>query len=389
MLILALYTATTAPFRFAFSSAYSSGIVARETIVNIVFMVDIFVRFNTAYVGKDAELVTDRMKIMRRYGRSWLGADILWCFPFELIAFAGGISAVRYTQLPLCHLTVANALCSRSPSPKVRSVCRFIVLSRTLRLYRLSGLWELLGSNGRLAVVRVMKQFVYFLLLIHWMACGWYLVSKAAPVWREPTAYSSWIEAHDLMQASDAVKYTAALYWATTTMCTVGYGDYSANNSLEQIYCTVVMCVGALVYALLFGSITSLVASMNFKENQHLKKLDAVNEFMRELRLPKPLRHTIRGYYEFIWSKQKCSERETIQNELPLVLRAQVAQYKHMHMVSRSPVLSAVDNAFVQVLAMLFSELITTPGELLFDCGDQALHVFFVRSGQVSILNSQ
>jgi hypothetical protein len=30
--------------------------------------------------------------------------------------------------------------------------------------------------------------------------------------------------------------YVLSLYFMTTTMTTVGYGDYSANNTIERIY---------------------------------------------------------------------------------------------------------------------------------------------------------
>ena len=50
-------------------------------------------------------------------------------------------------------------------------------------------------------------------------------------------------------------KYVAALYWAFTTMTTVGYGDITAESVAEKWYSVVIMMLGATV----FGKLTFLL----------------------------------------------------------------------------------------------------------------------------------
>ena len=48
----------------------------------------------------------------------------------------------------------------------------------------------------------------------------------------------TWIEGYDetLLNATTATKYGAALYFATTTLSTVGYGDILPLNEGERMY---------------------------------------------------------------------------------------------------------------------------------------------------------
>merc|ERR1711968_311273 len=43
-------------------------------------------------------------------------------------------------------------------------------------------------------------------------------------------------------------RYTVSIYWAFTTITTVGYGDITATNVLEQILCLICMFIGVVVF---------------------------------------------------------------------------------------------------------------------------------------------
>jgi hypothetical protein len=53
--------------------------------------------------------------------------------------------------------------------------------------------------------------------------------------------------------------YVLSFYFMTTTMTTVGYGDYSANNNVERIYLIFAQLIGVVVFAFISGSLTSIL----------------------------------------------------------------------------------------------------------------------------------
>jgi len=46
-----------------------------------------------------------------------------------------------------------------------------------------------------------------------------------------------------------------SIYWATATMVSVGYGDFTAHTRIEMIYASLVMLMGIMLYGYFIGSI--------------------------------------------------------------------------------------------------------------------------------------
>lgn len=57
--------------------------------------------------------------------------------------------------------------------------------------------------------------------------------------------------------------YIHAFYFTVTTMTTVGYGDMSANTSLERIFCILLMVLGVIVFTFISGALASVLSSFD------------------------------------------------------------------------------------------------------------------------------
>ena len=75
-----------------------------------------------------------------------------------------------------------------------------------------------------------------------------------------------------------------SLYWATTTLATVGYGDFSAANPAEALWATIYMFFNLALGAYVLGTITLLVVKSDERTgryrdmSQNLKQYNQVNE---------------------------------------------------------------------------------------------------------------
>jgi hypothetical protein len=87
-IVLLLYTATYAPYRTAFMTYNSSGLlIFFETVTDIIMFLDVIVSFLTPYERFDGSLECNVRKIAIHYSTSALAIDLLSCFPtqfFEL-----------------------------------------------------------------------------------------------------------------------------------------------------------------------------------------------------------------------------------------------------------------------------------------------------------------
>merc|ERR1719181_203213 len=100
----------------------------------------------------------------------------------------------------------------------------------------------------------------------HFIGCLWFAVGVASRV----DGYASWLDGIDslaavgsnatLSQGEVADAYVASLYWAFTTMTTVGYGDFTPDSSYERLFAIFAMMVGATVFGYIIGSTTSRIA---------------------------------------------------------------------------------------------------------------------------------
>jgi len=120
---------------------------------------------------------------------------------------------------------------------------------------------ENVASESVNVIIKFFKLVVLLLFLAHWMACFFFLVGSS-----QLTEYEhSWIKIMDIEDSSHTRQYVTSLYWAFTTMTTVGYGDVSPISPAERIYTMGSMLVGCIIFAYTIGSISTLVASYNIQ----------------------------------------------------------------------------------------------------------------------------
>lgn len=95
--------------------------------------------------------------------------------------------------------------------------------------------------------------------MTHWAACVLYMVGVA----QFESEGKNWLEIENLNDASVSEKYVNSLYWAFTTMCTVGYGDFHPNTSGERIVSIVIMIFSSGVFAYIINDIGRMVSGFN------------------------------------------------------------------------------------------------------------------------------
>ena len=75
-------------------------------------------------------------------------------------------------------------------------------------------------------------------------------------------------------------QYVACLYWALSTVSTIGYGDVRPQNNVERQYAVVVALIGVVLFAFSMGNINTLMGTTDGVRLRFEDKLRAVGEYM-------------------------------------------------------------------------------------------------------------
>ena len=67
------------------------------------------------------------------------------------------------------------------------------------------------------------------------------------------------------------MQYLYSVYWALTTLTTVGYGDIIPANNAERAYALLALLIGALVFGFLLSSIGDMISKVG--DRVHLTPL--------------------------------------------------------------------------------------------------------------------
>ena len=151
------------------------------------------------------------------------------------------------------------------------------------------------------------------------------------------------------MQDSDA--YITALYFTCTSLTTVGFGNVAANTKYEKIFSIVIMMVGALMHATIFGHVTNQLQRMYSRKQEYNSKWGDLKEFTTVHAVPKALKQKMQDYFQTVWSINHGidpSQVTTIWNsdlnnqqvlaDYPEELRGDVSMHLHKEVFHLTPV---------------------------------------------------
>lgn len=86
ILFLTFYTAVMVPYNVAFKNKTMENValLVIDSIVDVIFFIDIILNFHTTFVGPAGEVVSDPKIIRMNYLKSWFVIDLLSCLPYDV-----------------------------------------------------------------------------------------------------------------------------------------------------------------------------------------------------------------------------------------------------------------------------------------------------------------
>mmetsp|Transcript_21988 Transcript_21988/g.43694 ORF Transcript_21988/g.43694 Transcript_21988/m.43694 type:complete len:834 (+) Transcript_21988:37-2538(+) len=298
VLLLVSWSAMWEPYKAAFIA--SSNMSAFEWLIDIIFYVDILVNFYSSY-DAGTGLVTDKKSIAKRYLGSWFWVDILATVEWDLV-LAGAFNDEQIQFLRLFRLC---------------KVLRLAKLDRLLQ--RLTASWTI-----HTGYIEALKFFFYVFIVAHFLGCFFYFLPE---LWKYTECVpsdpieewsvnatsqqcvqvvtpvdcvvmeTSWRDG--LVDAPQFDKYIDCMYWAITTMTTIGYGDRGPSNVQEIVFVLFAEVFGLTFFAFLLTQINNLNDVIG-QEQQHNNEIkNEIVGFMKQYSMNDKLISRVIKYLNF------------------------------------------------------------------------------------------
>jgi CRP-like cAMP-binding protein len=374
-----VFEAFLIPLYIAFDYEASGIMMLVVSIVDTYFLIDLFFNFLT---GLSVDGVTELSPkiIAKQYLTTWCVPDFLAGIPWEWLPlkshgpFASATKCVRFVR--------------------AGRVLRVTRLLRLMRLGILTDTIEVIIESNRLFVFIAGLLRVLFLMfaITHWSACAWYMVGVASLQDTDGNG-TNWINKfmHD---ATDiGTKYVYSVYFALTTMTTVGYGDISATNFSEVQFVLVLLFIASIVFAGLMGALTDLIGNLNNEGNVRAERKVMLSRYMRWRAVPKDLFVSVREYMLFIWdTNEGFGEYEMfVKEQLPPTLRKELSYHIYGRILRSAPFLAWMRGceACLKELALTVESIFLSRGDYLFHVGQVNEHMYVLVKGTLYISQNE
>ncbi|XP_078320838.1 voltage-gated inwardly rectifying potassium channel KCNH6-like isoform X2 [Crassostrea virginica] len=381
ILLLVIYTAIFTPYSAAFvlseekkksshesiESRYSDPLTVIDLIVDIMFIVDILINFRTTYVNKNDEVVSNPGKIMVHYFKGWFLIDVVAAIPFDLLLF--GSETEETTTL--------------------------IGLLKTARLLRLVRVARKLDRYSEYGAAVLMLLMLVFALIAHWLACIWYAIGNMErPMlgdlkigWLDELAeqtHQKYVNGSGGPTIKS--KYVTALYFTFSSLTSVGFGNVSPNTNSEKIFSILIMLIGSLMYASIFGNVSAIIQRLYSGTSRYHVHMLRIKEFIRFHQIPNPLRQRLEEYFQHSWSYTNGIDMNMVLKSFPECLQADICLHLNKNLINNCPAFKDASPGCLRALSMKFKTTHVPPGDTLVHRGDVLTALYFISRGSIEIL---
>ncbi|XP_007890670.1 potassium voltage-gated channel subfamily H member 1a [Callorhinchus milii] len=379
ILILTFYTAIMVPYNVSFKTKQNNVTwLVVDSIVDVIFLVDIVLNFHTTFVGPAGEVISDPKLIRMNYLKTWFVIDLLSCLPYDVI----------------------NAF--ENVDEGISSLFSSLKVVRLLRLGRVARKLDHYIEYGAAVLVLLVCVFG---LAAHWLACIWYSIGDYEVIDEESNRIrtESWLyqlgenigmpyhfnasgtDKWEGGPSKDSV-YISSLYFTMTSLTSIGFGNIAPTTDGEKIFAVAMMMIGSLLYATIFGNVTTIFQQMYANTNRYHEMLNSVRDFLKLYQVPKGLSERVMDYIVSTWSMSKGIDTEKVLEICPKDMRADICVHLNRKVFKEHPAFRLASDGCLRALAMEFQTIHCAPGDLIYHAGESVDSLCFVVSGSLEVI---
>lgn len=407
------YLSIIVPIRVGFSIQATGFGYLVDLIVDVYFWLDIAVNFRSGFEDTTTgRVVYDLAEIRKQYLATWFTLDFIASLPIDLVfrlndgTFVCSIESFSTNMCPAKKTSLERADgANQGQLFRLLKLFRLVRLVKMLRLIRLQRLLEKYQDElfDLMPTIKMCKLVFILILLGHIFGCFFYFFSTDEYRYEsekndiQQERITPWLHAefgqeeYDYHTNEDAIaeamlgkKYIASMYWAFTTMTTVGYGDISARTMSERIFAMLGMLVGGFVFSGLIGTISRLFESRDLSKLAKHRRIDLVSAFVRDSAMPKVLRLQVLGFFR----KQdvRAYDERVFLQQMPYQIRHDVLRHCHGDLIRDVPIFHGASDVFITEVLFCLDPKTFVAGVMITQKGEVGAEMYLLANGDVELL---
>ncbi|CEO97275.1 hypothetical protein PBRA_000620 [Plasmodiophora brassicae] len=304
MMVAVVYSFTVIPFQFAFLP--SSSVSLDNVVADGLFLLDIVVQFFSAQTTSSGEVLVHRRASVLYYVKGWFAVDLVSSVPYSFIA----LSSDMHPNIDGVFIPV--------------NVLRLTRLFKALKAIRMRGNFTNAEFSTRMhpGVARFLRLSFTVFIVGHISACLWYFIGKAYDHSPDSWIQRVWTNGAAIKDHNAFERYVISMYFAFTTLTTVGFGDLTPKTRPEMVFAMLLFVIGVLLFSYTMANVTSLFYEYDRETRKYRDRMSALILFCRSAHLTPPVERQVVHQMSREWRHVPMShDWETVRLELPSELR--------------------------------------------------------------------
>ena len=184
-------------------------------------------------------------------------------------------------------------------------------------------------------------------------------------------------------------QYLVGLYWAITTISTVGYGDFVPVTDKERAYAILAMFIGSGFYGYVVAQAANIISNSDADRAKYYEKMDSVQVWMKHHRFPSRIRRQIRMYYRAYYSQRLCIDEQDLMSDLNPALKQTIAEFLLHELVVTHPIFAKLPEGLMSKFITLVRQTRAKLGDEIVVQGEESRSMFVISKGlaEVSIID--